>query len=113
MPETAKPLRRMVQKIDFTLFSEGLSKFKANSLPFEVKMYQDDAFEHSSLLTSLSKSKPVKRARGKEQEVKVQCTCPKSKCLKLYCECFSLGEYCNNCNCSNCHNNSQSEVKAI
>ena len=41
------------------------------------------------------------------------CNCKNSKCLKLYCECFSLGEYCNNCNCVNCHNNSSCEVKLI
>jgi hypothetical protein len=39
------------------------------------------------------------------------CNCKNSRCLKLYCECFSLGEYCNNCNCVNCHNNSSCEVK--
>jgi hypothetical protein len=38
------------------------------------------------------------------------CNCKNSKCLKLYCECFSLGEYCNACNCVNCHNNASSEV---
>lgn len=35
-----------------------------------------------------------------------QCNCKNSRCLKLYCECFASGVYCNpNCNCSNCCNN--------
>ena len=37
------------------------------------------------------------------------CNCKKSNCLKLYCDCFSLGEYCSNCNCSGCYNNEQNE----
>ena len=33
------------------------------------------------------------------------CTCAKSKCLKLYCECFANSEFCNGCNCKDCFNN--------
>ncbi|MED6182310.1 hypothetical protein PIB30_027420 [Stylosanthes scabra] len=33
------------------------------------------------------------------------CKCKKSKCLKLYCECFARGEYCkDDCSCQNCNN---------
>lgn len=36
------------------------------------------------------------------------CSCSKSKCLKLYCECFRRGEYCHSyCSCSQCHNQEQ------
>lgn len=37
------------------------------------------------------------------------CNCRNSKCLKLYCECFASGRYCNNCNCANCMNNTANE----
>ena len=33
------------------------------------------------------------------------CNCTKSMCLKLYCECFANGHFCDGCNCINCHNN--------
>jgi Tesmin/TSO1-like CXC domain, cysteine-rich domain len=33
------------------------------------------------------------------------CKCSKTKCLKLYCDCFSQGKYCKDCNCKDCHNN--------
>ena len=33
-----------------------------------------------------------------------KCNCKKSKCLKLYCECFAAGAYCDDCNCQNCCN---------
>jgi hypothetical protein len=33
------------------------------------------------------------------------CNCKKSKCLKMYCECFNLQIFCNeNCNCVGCCN---------
>ncbi|XP_057467469.1 protein tesmin/TSO1-like CXC 5 isoform X2 [Actinidia eriantha] len=44
----------------------------------------------------------VKDGTPKKQK---QCNCRYSQCLKLYCECFSLGIYCDGCNCTNCHNN--------
>lgn len=39
---------------------------------------------------------------------KKPCNCKQSKCLKLYCECFASGGYCDptTCNCVNCCNNS-------
>ena len=34
-----------------------------------------------------------------------KCQCSRSKCLKLYCECFAKGVNCGpECGCSNCHN---------
>lgn len=33
------------------------------------------------------------------------CNCTKSQCLKLYCDCFANGEFCQNCNCKDCFNN--------
>jgi len=32
------------------------------------------------------------------------CNCKKSKCLKLYCECFASEKFCLNCNCTECWN---------
>lgn len=32
------------------------------------------------------------------------CNCERSNCLKMYCQCFSDGKYCNACNCQNCQN---------
>ena len=35
------------------------------------------------------------------------CTCKKSRCLKLYCQCFSLSTTCGpKCRCTDCHNTS-------
>lgn len=43
--------------------------------------------------------------------VKKPCNCTKSQCLKLYCDCFANGEFCNNCNCHNCSNNINHEAE--
>ncbi|CDW53427.1 TCR domain containing protein [Trichuris trichiura] len=38
------------------------------------------------------------------------CNCTKSQCLKLYCDCFANGEFCNGCHCTNCLNNLTNEM---
>ena len=39
------------------------------------------------------------------------CNCKQSRCLKLYCECYAAGVYCNQtCNCVDCWNNPKYEV---
>lgn len=37
------------------------------------------------------------------------CHCKKSKCLKLYCDCFAAGLYCTNCQCVACANTLDNE----
>ena len=44
-----------------------------------------------------------------ENSTPSHCNCKKSKCLKLYCECFAALRYCNNCKCVNCHNRTETE----
>ena len=40
----------------------------------------------------------------------MKCSCAKSKCLKLYCECFARGVVCGKeCGCTNCCNISGNE----
>jgi len=38
------------------------------------------------------------------EEFKSKCNCKKSRCLKLYCECFAASRYCDSCNCFDCNN---------
>jgi hypothetical protein len=50
----------------------------------------------------------------KFHSVRITCNCKKSKCLKLYCECFSSGNICTkDCNCIDCINleNFDDEIK--
>ena len=40
----------------------------------------------------------------------MKCNCKKSKCLKLYCECFAALRYCDSCNCQDCNNSEAHEL---
>ncbi len=55
---------------------------------------EDEDEEESSI--------PVPTSTGRSR--KRCCNCKKSRCLKLYCECFATQEYCSGCNCVDCHN---------
>ena len=56
-------------------------------------------------------SRPAVKARKEPYSdpggagVRKPCGCKNSKCLKLYCDCFAIGEYCKGCLCVGCHNN--------
>lgn len=54
-------------------------------------------------------SPKVARAAVAALPAKKHCNCKNSRCLKLYCECFASGRYCDGCNCVNCCNNKESE----
>ncbi|CAA2986551.1 Hypothetical predicted protein [Olea europaea subsp. europaea] len=71
---------------------------------------------HPSVRPALKPESPRVRSRQNLAEVKdgtpkkpKQCNCKHSRCLKLYCECFASGVYCDGCNCVNCHNNIEND----
>eukprot|EP01017_Pseudomicrothorax_dubius_P027401 TRINITY_DN3151_c0_g1_i2.p1 TRINITY_DN3151_c0_g1~~TRINITY_DN3151_c0_g1_i2.p1 ORF type:complete len:521 (+),score=79.20 TRINITY_DN3151_c0_g1_i2:166-1728(+) len=45
-----------------------------------------------------------------QQKKKLTCNCKKTRCLKLYCDCFASGEFCGkDCNCSGCGNHHENK----
>ncbi|EOA18775.1 hypothetical protein CARUB_v10007372mg [Capsella rubella] len=56
-----------------------------------------------------ARARPIVEARDGTPQKKKQCNCKHSRCLKLYCECFASGTYCDGCNCVNCFNNVDNE----
>ncbi|GAA0174764.1 hypothetical protein LIER_28090 [Lithospermum erythrorhizon] len=56
-------------------------------------------------LNQTSPKKKRRRSDSGEAEGCKRCNCKKSKCLKLYCECFAAGLYCSEpCSCIECFN---------
>lgn len=71
----------------------------------------DDASQAPRYMVNeeLNHSSPKKKRRrvehAGEPEACKRCNCKKSKCLKLYCECFAAGVYCvEPCSCQECFN---------
>lgn len=72
---------------------EDNSKLKSKKVTF-----------HPKQLMFYSK-KEQSNKRQKDVTKNKCCTCKQAKCVKLYCECFANGEYCNEeCSCNHCFN---------
>ena len=64
----------------------------------------------SSTGTGVGGVVPAAAAAAAGGASRTACNCKNSRCLKLYCVCFSSGLYCfESCNCVNCYNNYASE----
>ncbi|KAJ7979996.1 protein tesmin/TSO1-like CXC 2 [Quillaja saponaria] len=71
----------------------------------------EDGSQASAYLVSeeFNQNSPKKKRRKLEPAGEIEackrCNCKKSKCLKLYCECFAAGVYCiEPCSCQDCFN---------
>ncbi|XP_062187249.1 protein tesmin/TSO1-like CXC 3 [Phragmites australis] len=61
--------------------------------------------DHVSSQSGSPQKKRRKSDNGDDGEACKRCSCKKSKCLKLYCECFAAGVYCSEpCSCQGCLN---------
>ena len=94
-PTKLRPVRK-VQQINF---SEVASKLhlQANCVSVDIQVIPD------------SPQLPKTRPRKKTQDKSVCCNCQKSRCLKLYCDCFAIDSYCNDCSCVDCMNTLENE----
>lgn len=96
---------RYIQKLDFKSLPTTL-KFHASSLTVQVRISQDPAPDFSDM----PKARPRKKSRPKiEAQKAICCNCQKSRCLKLYCDCFSANQYCKDCSCKDCLNTIENE----
>ena len=61
--------------------------------------------EEDSLGIALNQAE--EEVSGQRKQKKSGCTCKKTNCVKMYCECFSVGKLCTpECACYGCHNHS-------
>ncbi|XP_019180463.1 PREDICTED: protein tesmin/TSO1-like CXC 2 [Ipomoea nil] len=66
---------------------------------------QEPRYVGNEELSQTSPKKKKRKVDSKEGESCKRCNCKKSKCLKLYCECFAAGVYCvEPCLCQECFN---------
>ncbi|XP_038986433.1 uncharacterized protein LOC103703858 [Phoenix dactylifera] len=64
----------------------------------------------SSSMESTQTCPGKKRKRAPENDGHKHCNCKRSKCLKLYCDCFAAGTLCTKaCACQECFNRSEHE----
>ncbi|OIV93462.1 hypothetical protein TanjilG_21023 [Lupinus angustifolius] len=90
-----------------TLAQSVISSLPLQQLPLQAP--------HPSLRVGKSespkaRSRPNFESKDGTPKKQKQCNCKHSKCLKLYCECFASGVYCDGCNCVNCYNNVENEA---
>ncbi|PKA64561.1 CRC domain-containing protein TSO1 [Apostasia shenzhenica] len=83
------------------------------SSPFEGSNKSDDSAQTNPrekrqvgiILNLYSRKKKALEDGGQKP-----CRCKRSKCLKLYCDCFAIGNFCNEaCSCLDCSNKIQNE----
>ncbi|KAJ8547330.1 hypothetical protein K7X08_010916 [Anisodus acutangulus] len=76
-----------------------------NSVPLMEDVFQAPGYVNNEDLNQNSPKKKRRRLEPGEGESCKRCNCKKSKCLKLYCECFAAGVYCvEPCACQDCFN---------
>lgn len=94
--------KKTIKKIDFLTLANTPS-VKFGSITAKIILAQEP--EESPMTV-----KRIKRPRKEDKTVeKVCCNCQKSRCLKLYCDCFAAGVYCEGCNCVECLNTAANE----
>ncbi|KAE8688995.1 hypothetical protein F3Y22_tig00110945pilonHSYRG00110 [Hibiscus syriacus] len=79
-------------------------------VPHPVQKLPIQKFQLSKQESPRSRPRAHAEAKDRTPKKQKQCNCKNSRCLKLYCECFTSGIYCNGCNCVNCHNNVENEA---
>ncbi|GJN24687.1 hypothetical protein PR202_gb12442 [Eleusine coracana subsp. coracana] len=90
------------------LLSAGENFTHSSSELLEFPVDDSEGFPVNDHVSSQSGSPQKKRRKadnGDDGESCKRCSCKKSKCLKLYCECFAAGVYCSEpCSCQGCLN---------
>jgi len=66
------------------------------------RMEEHDAVAPGPILKLMNMDQPETATKKSGKS----CNCPRSRCIKLYCECFQSGKYCSaECCCKKCKNN--------
>ncbi|KAH8491081.1 hypothetical protein H0E87_023280 [Populus deltoides] len=108
--EPPSPATKMTSGQDPAIKSIALTTVQTNFVPFDNKNKTMENAPHASMVVNEEfgiSSPNMKRQKLENQGAsRKRCNCKRSKCLKLYCECFAAGLYCiEPCSCLDCFNN--------
>ncbi|KAG6735240.1 hypothetical protein POTOM_062219 [Populus tomentosa] len=91
----------------FHLLTRLLSKSSLEGQVHPAGLYEIESKKEATECdweSLISDAADLRRLEGEPEACK-RCNCKKSKCLKLYCECFAAGVYCiEPCACQDCFN---------
>ncbi|XP_039071177.1 protein tesmin/TSO1-like CXC 2 isoform X1 [Hibiscus syriacus] len=93
-----------------SLLASGSTERETDDVKNGVQLAEDASqastnFVNEEFNQNSPKKKRRRFERAGESEACKRCNCKKSKCLKLYCECFAAGVYCiEPCSCQDCFN---------
>ncbi|CAM6109623.1 unnamed protein product [Calypogeia fissa] len=117
-----QPLRKPVRQLDFTsMYGAASTSSETSMRSQQSNMYNPRPASPVSSPARKNHGSPrapgprprsvfeSKDGGGTPTKKCKQCNCKNSRCLKLYCECFASGTYCDGCNCVNCCNNVENE----
>jgi len=81
-------------------------------LSWKQSLPSSNQTEHQ-LISPSSTDREREREKERVQEVylRAPCSCKKSRCLKLYCDCFRTKNFCDGCYCFNCANVENNETE--
>ena len=90
---------------------------QSNFQPFHKDERAKEDMDKGNMLRIMLKTIKLQGTkRNKPESKRIKCNCKKTGCLKMYCDCFKLKGYCEDCNCTSCMNTPQFEearVKAM
>ncbi|XP_023881872.2 CRC domain-containing protein TSO1 isoform X2 [Quercus suber] len=92
-----------------------LAQTEQKVIPCEGRISTPQNADSVEELNEESSNKKRKRpSNTSESHGCKRCNCKRSKCLKLYCECFAAGVYCvDSCACINCFNKPEYEYTVL
>ncbi|XXG55978.1 hypothetical protein AAC387_Pa03g3519 [Persea americana] len=107
LPETNLQISSFVNPSKSSL---QINLTEQHAMPFVNKRRPLEDVSNSVFNQMNTRQNKKKEAYSVESEGCNRCHCKKSKCLKLYCQCFAAGEYCIGlCSCKDCYNKPEYE----
>ncbi|KAG2241616.1 hypothetical protein Bca52824_090189 [Brassica carinata] len=99
-PVTVTPTKTLTSRLHPVVTSNPPSQSQILNAPIKLPKQE----------SPISRPRSIVEGRDGTPQKKKHCNCKHSRCLKLYCECFASGTYCDGCNCVNCFNNVDNET---